>query len=205
MNTYDVLVILGTDHHHFGRLVGWVDDFLELPGHEGRTALVQHGSTPAPRRAKGLGIVAYDELQALMRQATAVVSHGGPATMFEVRKQGRKPIVVPRDPLLNEHVDQHQQQFSRRMGALGLVTLCEDRNAFLTALTGVLADPEAHTVSAEENHRDSLQLSAAVTTTGQIIDALGREHALKTSVSKHVKNVMFRPRERNRMPGGASG
>lgn len=177
MNTWDVLVILGTDHHRFGRLVGWVDDFLELPGNESRTALVQLGSTAAPRRAKGVGIVAYDELQALMRQATAVVTHGGPATMLEVRKQGRKPIVVPRDPLFDEHVDQHQQQFSRRMGALGLVTLCEDRSAFLTALDAVLADPSAHTVSAEENHRDRLQLAAAVDTTGRIIDGLGLQRA----------------------------
>lgn len=205
MNELDVLVILGTDHHRFDRLVGWVDDFLELAGNEGRTALVQHGSSAAPRRAKGVGIIAYDELQELMRCSTAVVSHGGPATMLEVRKQGRKPIVVPRDPVLSEHVDQHQQQFSRRMGAMGLVTLCEDRSAFLTALTGVLDDPAAHTVSAEENDRDRLQLTAAVDITGRIIDELGSRHALKTSVSTHVKNVMFRARERNRMSGEVSG
>ncbi|WP_432949193.1 glycosyltransferase [Kribbella sp. CA-253562] len=177
MNELDILVVLGTDHHRFDRLVGWVDDFLELPSNDSRTALVQLGSTAAPRRAKGVGIVAYDELQALMRSSTAVVTHGGPATMLEVRKQGRKPIVVPRDPVLNEHVDQHQQEFSRRMGAMGLVTLCEDRAAFLEALSRVLADPLAHTVSAEENHRDSLQLRAAVDITGRIIDGLAVQHA----------------------------
>ncbi|ADB31787.1 Glycosyltransferase 28 domain protein [Kribbella flavida DSM 17836] len=173
----DILVILGTDHHRFDRLVGWLDDFLEHPDHAALTALVQLGSTPPPRRAKGVGIVAYDELQRLIRHSTAVVTHGGPATMLEVRKQGRKPVVVPRDPALGEHVDQHQQEFSRRVGRMGLVTLCEDRASFAAALAAVLADPEAHTVSAEENHRDGLRLAAAVDRTGRIIDGLGLRRA----------------------------
>ncbi|TWD83271.1 UDP-N-acetylglucosamine transferase subunit ALG13 [Kribbella amoyensis] len=173
----DVLVILGTDHHRFDRLIGWLDDYLEQPGHESLRALVQYGGSMPPRRAKGVGIIAWTELQDRMRQATAVVSHGGPATMLEVRRQGRKPIVVPRDPLLGEHIDQHQQEFSRRMGKLGLVTLCEDRSSFETALSAVLADPEGHAVSAEENRRDSLQVAAAVDAAGRIIDGLAVSHA----------------------------
>lgn len=168
----DVLVILGTDHHRFDRLVGWLDDFLGQPGRESLRALVQLGGSAAPRRAEGVGIIAWTELQERMRQATAVVSHGGPATMLEVRRQGRKPIVVPRDPLLDEHIDHHQQEFSRRMGKLGLVTLCEDQAAFDAALAAVLADPAAHTVSAEENHRDRLQVAAAIDAAGRIIDGL---------------------------------
>lgn len=173
----DVLVILGTDHHRFDRLVGWLDDFLSQPGRESLTALVQLGTTPAPRRAEGVGIIAWTELQQLMRRATAVVTHGGPATMFEVRRQGRKPVVVPRDPARDEHIDQHQQEFSRRMGSLGLVTLCEEQPAFDAALTAVLEDPAAHTVTADENRRDSLQVAAAVDVTGRIIDSLAAAHA----------------------------
>lgn len=174
----DILVLLGTDHHRFDRLVGWLDDYLGLPGNESLRALVQLGTTTAPpRRAEGVGIVAWSELQQLMRQATVVVSHGGPATMFEVRRQGRKPVVVPRDPALAEHIDQHQQEFSRRMGHLGLVTVCEDRQAFEAALTAVLANPEAHQVTGEENLRDSEQVAAAVDITGRIIDRLAADRA----------------------------
>ncbi|MDX6251500.1 MAG: hypothetical protein QOF10_4860 [Kribbellaceae bacterium] len=184
MNQLDVLVILGTDHHHFDRLVSWLDDYLEQPGNESLTALVQLGATAPPRRAKGVGIVAYDELQRLMRQAKAVVTHGGPATMFEVRRQGRKPVVVPRDPALDEHVDQHQQEFSRRMGALGLVTLCEERGAFLDALGAVLKDPEAHVVSDEENRRDAAQVAAAVAITGSVVDGLAARRARRRRDSR---------------------
>lgn len=168
----DVLVILGTDFHRFSRLVGWLDDFLDRPGHESLRALVQLGTTPAPRRAEGVGIIGWTELQQLMRQATAVVTHGGPATMLEVRRQGHKPLVVPRDPTLDEHIDQHQQEFARRMGELGLVTLCEQQDAFETALTAILRNPQAHLVTGEENLRDSLQVAAAVDRTGRIIDGL---------------------------------
>lgn len=184
MSELDVLVILGTDHHHFDRLVGWLDDFLEQhsleqPGNESLRAVVQLGDTAPPRRAEGVGIVAYDELQRLMRRATAVVTHGGPATMLEVRKQGRKPLVVPRDPALGEHVDQHQQEFSRRMGKLGLITLCEERGAFLDTLAAILKDPDAHAVSGLESERDRAQVTAAITTTGSIIDRLAAGHRRK--------------------------
>jgi UDP-N-acetylglucosamine transferase subunit ALG13 len=175
----DILVILGTDHHRFDRLVGWLDAFLEQPGNESLRALAQLGDTAPPRLAEGVGIVPYDELQRLMRQATAVVTHGGPATMLEVRKQGRKPLVVPRDPALGEHVDQHQQEFSRRMGKLGLVTLCEERGAFLDTLAAILKDPEDHAVSEQENDRDRAQVAAAVATTGSIIDRLAAGHQRK--------------------------
>ena len=180
MSELDVLVILGTDHHRFDRLVGWLDAFLEQPGNESLRAMAQVGDTTAPRRAEGVTIVPYDELQRMMRQATAVVTHGGPATMLEVRKQGRKPLVVPRDPALGEHVDQHQQEFSRRMGKLGLVTLCEERGAFLDTLAAILKDPEAHAVSEQENDRDRAQVAAAVATTGSIIDRLAAGHQRKS-------------------------
>jgi UDP-N-acetylglucosamine transferase subunit ALG13 len=176
LDKLDVLVILGTDHHHFDRLVSWLDAFLEQPGNESLRALAQVGDTAAPRRAEAVTIVPYDELQRLMRRATAVVTHGGPATMLEVRKQGRKPLVVPRDPALGEHVDQHQQEFSRRMGKLGLVTLCEERGAFLDTLAAILKDPESQSVSDQENDRDRAHVAAAVATTGSIIDRLAAGH-----------------------------
>ena len=179
MSELDILVILGTDHHRFDRLVGWLDAFLEQPGNGSLRALAQLGDTAAPRLAEGVGIVPYDELQRLMGQATAVVTHGGPATMLEVRKQGRKPLVVPRDPALGEHVDQHQQEFSRRMGKLGLVTLCEERGAFLDTLAAILKDPEEHTVSEQENDGDRAQVAAAVAMTGSIIDRLAAGHRRK--------------------------
>jgi UDP-N-acetylglucosamine transferase subunit ALG13 len=46
-----VLVVLGTDHHPFDRLVQWIDEFAATQEPDYR-CLVQHGYTTAPARAR---------------------------------------------------------------------------------------------------------------------------------------------------------
>nr|WP_246290489.1 glycosyltransferase [Nocardioides marinus] len=41
--------------------------------------------------------------------------------IMEARALGHLPLVVPRDPRLGEHVDDHQQRFARRAAEAGLV------------------------------------------------------------------------------------
>jgi len=145
--TAQVLVVVGTDHHPFDRVVEWTDDWLRGAG-GGVSAVVQYGSSVPPRVAAGRPLLGHGELQELMRDAAVVVSHGGPATITEVRRTGRLPVVVPRDPERGEHVDSHQQLFSRRMGAAGLVALCETQAQFDAALDSALATPSAFRVDA---------------------------------------------------------
>lgn len=145
--TAQVLVVVGTDHHPFDRVVSWTDDWLRGAG-AAASAVVQYGSSAPPQVASGRPLLAHAELQELMRDSAVVVSHGGPATITEVRRAGRLPVVVPRDPALGEHVDGHQLLFSRRMGAAGLVVLCEAQAEFEAALGSALADPSAFGVDA---------------------------------------------------------
>lgn len=171
----DILVIVGTDHHRFGRVVTWTDEWLAA--HPGVTALVQHGTSPSPARAQGRALVPYAELQDLMRRCRVVVSHGGPATITEVRRLGKLPVVVPRDPALDEHVDGHQQRFARRMGELGLVVLCETREAYGRALDAATADPASFAVTADD---EAERIRETVERYGQILDeviAAGRRGA----------------------------
>lgn len=131
-----VLVLVGTDHHRFDRLVGWIDAWAADTGAD---VLVQYGTSRPPQAAAGLPFLDWNKLQSELTVADAVVSHGGPATISEARKAGHLPVVVPRDPLLGEHVDQHQQQFSRRLGASGLVALAETESALRAALATATA------------------------------------------------------------------
>jgi len=173
---YDVVVLLGTDHHRFERLVGWVDDWLGRQA-AAPTVLVQHGWSAAPRLADGLDLVPYQELQRYMAAARAVVCHGGPATMLEVRRRGRRPIVVPRDPALREHIDDHQQLFCRRMAGLDLITLCETQPDFESALDGALRDPGTVTVTVAQAASYEREIAAAVVAAGAIVDDLAERHA----------------------------
>ena len=139
---FTVLVVVGTDHHRFDRLVDWVDAWAERQRHPTRVVF-QHGSAKAPRVAEGHALLPHEELQELMAGAHVLVTHGGPATICEAWRHGRLPLVVPRDPTRGEHVDGHQQRFSRRLGAQGLVHLCEEAADLERVLDRARVDPES--------------------------------------------------------------
>lgn len=160
-----VLVLVGTDHHPFDRVVAWADAWASRRGPAVRV-VVQHGTAGAPSVAQGHAMLAHSELKALVEQADVVVSHGGPATITEVRSSGTMPVVVPRDPALGEHVDGHQQRFARRMGAEGMVVLCEQQDELERALDRALDDPSWLRVSGEAErarvHRSVAAVGAVV-------------------------------------------
>lgn len=119
-----LFVSIGTDHHPFVRLVGWVADLAEA--NPDWQVVIQHGRTPAPRAVPNLEAFAFCDharLLDLFAGSTAVVSHGGPATITEARRNGHVPVVVARNPEFGEHVDGHQMLFAARLGGAGVVTL----------------------------------------------------------------------------------
>ncbi|MCU1452202.1 MAG: glycosyl transferase family 28 [Acidimicrobiales bacterium] len=134
-----VVVSVGTDHHRFDRLVDWADAWAGR--HPEVQVLVQYGTSHPPSRAAGRDYLPFDELRRALSGATVVVSHGGPATIMDARAVGRRPIVVPRDPDLGEHVDGHQQRFSRWMAERGQVELAVDEGDLGRRIDTALADP----------------------------------------------------------------
>lgn len=129
-----VAAFLGTDHHPFDRLVSWVSDLADDGTWEW---CVQHGSTPLTPGVSGVTgaeMLDADDLRSLMGRASAVVTHGGPGLIMEARAAGHLPVVVPRDPTRGEHVDDHQQLFSRRLAREGQIILADDSTALREAL-----------------------------------------------------------------------
>lgn len=119
------VVAVGSDHHPFDRLVGWVDGWLARGGSGAVRCFVQSGTARPPTQAAWAPRLPHDRLQALLDGATVVVCHGGPGIIAEARRRGLTPIVVPRRPDLHEHVDDHQVRFARWMAARGLVVCVE--------------------------------------------------------------------------------
>lgn len=153
-----VLVLVGTDHHAFDRLVGWVDEWAGENLSRARV-LVQRGTSREPSTAESVQYLEHARLQELMEQAAVVVCHGGPTTIAESRRLGTLPIVVPRDPAFSEHVDAHQMRFTRRLAADGLLLHAVDRQALVRALDGALDD--AATVRVVQTGVDELARSSA--------------------------------------------
>jgi UDP-N-acetylglucosamine transferase subunit ALG13 len=139
-----VFVTVGTDHHPFDRLVGWIDAWLEGKAREAVRCFVQRGTSSRPARAASSDFLEYEALRAAMREADAVVCHGGPGTILLAAEAGKLPIVVPRLRALGEHVDDHQLIFARRMAREGALALAEDEERFRTLLDLTLAAPETH-------------------------------------------------------------
>ena len=164
-----VLVAVGTDKHPFDRLVEWVGQW-HAEAADRVSLTVQHGHTRASAVPGAVPFLGHADLQDAMARADLVVCHGGPATILEARRHGHLPIVVPRDPTLGEHVDNHQQLFARRLGAVGKVALCESRDALLGALRVGLDEPGRFAV-AEDREAVAAQL-AAVQRVGQIVESL---------------------------------
>lgn len=128
-----VLVTVGTDYHPFDRLVNWADRWAAAnPSAE---VVVQYGTSRAPSVAEGHAFLSPDELHCYMDAADFVVTHGGPATITEARRRRCTPICVPRDPVLGEHVDDHQQRFAQFLSRQGLVRLASTENQFVDALS----------------------------------------------------------------------
>src|SRR5439155_12652420 len=135
-----VFVTVGTDHHPFDRLVGWVDRWLEASAGDRVRCLVQSGTSRRPRLADHRDYLSYQDMEANLHEAAAVVCHGGPGSVMMCRWAGKSPIVVPRRRDLGEHVDDHQTAFARRMAAEGELTLAEDEPAFCASLERTLRD-----------------------------------------------------------------
>ncbi|MEV4765831.1 glycosyltransferase [Micromonospora chokoriensis] len=164
-----VLVAVGTDKHPFDRLVDWLAQWhAQVTDPVGLT--VQHGHTTVPPLPGAVPFLGHDALQQAMADADLVVCHGGPATILEARRHGHLPIVVPRNPARGEHVDDHQLLFARRLGAAGLVALCETREALHDALSAGLADPTRFAVATDPEAHEARR--AAVARVGRIVDDL---------------------------------
>jgi UDP-N-acetylglucosamine transferase subunit ALG13 len=132
-----VVVLLGTDHHPFDRLVDWADEVALL--RPDLHVLVQHGASRPPQHADGRAFLPHRELLDLIGQASAVACHGGPGTIMDARGAGHVPVCVPRDPALGEHVDGHQIRFAALAGRAGVVRTVGRADQFHAALHAAVA------------------------------------------------------------------
>jgi UDP-N-acetylglucosamine transferase subunit ALG13 len=136
---HDVLVLSGTDHHEFRRLVDWVERWLTA--NPSRSALVQHGFTPPPSgqpRASYVSFLEHTQIAAHLARARAVVCHGGPGTIVDCRRAGLVPVVVPRSADGGEHVDNHQQMYTARLHAEHLIDRADGYEQFTESMSAAL-------------------------------------------------------------------
>lgn len=144
----EVVVAVGTDHHPFDRLVGWIDDWAKAKPET--SVVIQRGTSQEPSHCPSRELFGHDELRERFARATVVVSHGGPSTVMDARMVGRLPIVVARNPELGEHVDDHQLRFADHLGRHGMARLAEDPATLTDLIDEALEFPERFVVAVED-------------------------------------------------------
>lgn len=116
-----LVVTVGVNESHgFPQLVERLQEIVPREVH----VLWQIGNTavdvPGARRS-----VPADELRAAMEDADAVVAHAGTGSALAAMDAGRLPLLVPRRPRHDEHVDDHQRQTAEQLQAIGLASAAD--------------------------------------------------------------------------------
>ena len=164
-----VFVTVGTDHHPYNRLINWTEEWLESGGGERAHVFVQYGTSAPPKIARARDYLPHAQMQAVIEHATAVVCHGGPSTIMEMRYKGLVPIVAPRNSAFGEHVDDHQIRFARRIAQLGTIRLVESRDDLFGLLDLAITSPELFRAT-----NDSTEIAESVQRFEELVEDLLR-------------------------------
>ena len=108
-----IFVTVGTHEQPFNRLIQKVDE-LKKDGVITEDVIIQTGfSTYEPKYCQWSRLIPYQKMIKNVADARIVITHGGPASFVMPLQIGKTPIVVPRQHQFNEHVNDHQVEFSR--------------------------------------------------------------------------------------------
>lgn len=122
-----IFVTVGTHEQQFNRLIEEVDR-LKGEGVIEDDVIMQTGfSTYEPKYCKWNQLIPYSKMQEYIKNARIVITHGGPASFIAPIQIGKIPIVVPRQKQFDEHVNNHQVEFCKRVeNEMDNIILVED-------------------------------------------------------------------------------
>lgn len=117
-----IFVTVGTHEQPFNRLLQKIDELKEK-GIINEEVIMQTGfSTYEPKYCTWSSLLPYSQMVQNVKEARIVITHGGPASFIMPLQIGKTPIVVPRQKQFDEHVNNHQVDFSKavaeRMGTI---------------------------------------------------------------------------------------
>ncbi len=110
-----IFVTVGTHEQGMERLLIELDRLIGEKEIQDEVVAQIGYSLYKPKNYKYKDMISYDEMDEMVRRASIVITHGGPGSIFHVIQNGKVPIVVPRNPNFNEHVDDHQILFTKRL------------------------------------------------------------------------------------------
>lgn len=110
-----IFVTVGTHEQGMERLLIELDRLIECDIIKDEVFAQTGYSEYKPQNYKYKCLLGYDEMSEMMEKSNIIITHGGPGSIFQAIQFGKIPIVVPRNPKYNEHVDNHQILFTKRL------------------------------------------------------------------------------------------
>ena len=125
-----IFVTVGTHEQQFNRLIKFIDE-LKRDKVIVEDVIMQTGfCTYKPKYCEWYKLISYKDMEKNVRDARIVITHGGPASFIMPLQIGKVPIVVPRQEIFHEHVNNHQvdfaKQIEKRMGTIIPIYNIED-------------------------------------------------------------------------------
>ena len=108
-----IFVTVGTHEQPFNRLVEYMD--LWSKEHDEEVVIQTGFSTYEPVYCKWSKLYPYQTMTEMVAEARIVITHGGPSSFIMPLQIGKIPIVVPRKHELDEHVNDHQVDFCKKV------------------------------------------------------------------------------------------
>ena len=108
-----IFVTVGTHEQQFNRLIEYMDNWADDHDEE---VIIQTGfSTYEPKHCQWRKLYPYKTMIDMVDKARIVITHGGPSSYIMPLQIGKIPIVVPRNHEFDEHVNNHQIDFCRKV------------------------------------------------------------------------------------------
>ena len=117
-------VSLGNATQPFPRLLEAVAKLApDLP----QPVTVQYGNNKfACSGCRPVDFLAMDSFMTHIREADVLILHAGAGTVVNAVQAGKIPVIAPRRAQNGEHIDDHQVEFARALGATGRVVVVDD-------------------------------------------------------------------------------
>ena len=130
-----IFVTVGTHEQQFDRLIEYMDA-RKADGCITEDVVIQTGfSNYEPKHCQWQKLFPYPEMVEMVAKARIVITHGGPSSFIMPLQVGKIPIVVPRQKMFDEHVNDHQLDFCRAVAERQKnIILVEDVSQLMQAI-----------------------------------------------------------------------
>ncbi len=106
-----IFVTVGTHEQPFNRLLREVDRLAGEKKIKEQVFMQTGFSNYCVKNCKTQKFLSNDEMDNYFKKARIIITHGGPASFITPIQHGKIPIVVPRQKVYKEHVNNHQVDF----------------------------------------------------------------------------------------------